>query len=175
MSTTTPPGLRVIEIGAVFALAELDHCVLAVWRQQPTRAAFDVRHQALAELAASHPRKCAYIEVIESGSTPPTNELRKVAVEVFKKLGRDLSCVSFVVDGAELRSTMVRAILTTMTFFVPQMQPSKVFKRLSDVPAFVRAHAGEMDPGFDARLIAAFDYLRRTTSVSLSVESRPST
>jgi hypothetical protein len=176
MTIEIPQGLRIIEIGAVCSIAEYERCVLVVWRLQPTRAAFDRRHQILAELAARYPRKCAYVEVIESTSTPPTNELRKVAVEVFRKLGKDLACVGFVLDGTELRTTMVRAILTTMTFFVPQMQPSKVFKRLSDVPEFVRSHIG--DAGFDPRtFVTAFDYLRRTIVMPAASESesRPST
>lgn len=176
MTIELPPKLRIIEIGAVCSIAEYERCVLVVWRQQPTRAAFDQRHRILTELAARHPRTCAYVEVIESTSTPPTNELRKVAVEVFRKLGSDLGCVGFVLDGTELRTTMVRAILTTMTFFVPQMQPSKVFKRLSDVPAFIHSHIGET--GFDQRtFVAAFDQLRRTVAmpVASESESRPST
>jgi hypothetical protein len=176
MSNETPPGLRIIDIGAVCSIAEHERCVLTVWRQQPTRAAFDLRHEALLALATQYPKRCAYVEVIEPTSTPPTNELRKVAVEVFRKLGKDLSCVGFVLEGAELRTTMVRAILTGMTFFVPQMQPSKVFKRLTDTPVWMRPHMGETDPAFDTRFLAAFDYLRRTTSLpASSAESRPST
>ena len=176
MTIEIPKGLRIIDLGAVCSIAEYERCLLVVWRMQPTRAAFDHRHQLLADLAVRYPGNCAYVEVIESTSPPPTNELRKVAVDVFRKLGKDLGCVGFVLDGTELRTTMVRAILTTMTFFVSHMQPSKVFKRLSDVPAFLRTHIG--DPGFDPRAFSiAFDYLRRTVAMPVGSGDglRPST
>ena len=157
-----PEGLRIIEIGPVCSLGEQERCLFVVWRLQPTRAMFDLRHRVLSELATRHEGQCAYVEVIEATSKPPTDELRKVAVEVFRKLGRDVSCVGFVMEGSELRVALVRAILTGMTFLVPQMQPSKVFKRIGDAASWVRPQIGATEPEFEARFAAAFDYLRKT-------------
>lgn len=155
-----PSGLRVIEIDPVCSLGEQDRCLFVVWRQQPTRLMFDLRHRVLAELATRHSGQCGYCELIEPTSKPPTDELRKVAVEVFRRLGRDLSCVGFVMEGNELRTALVRTILTGMTFLVPQMQPSKVFKRLTDAAGWIRPQLGSIEPGFEARFAAAFDHLR---------------
>ncbi|MFT3693229.1 MAG: hypothetical protein QM831_08810 [Kofleriaceae bacterium] len=168
-----PSGLRIIDVTPVYSFAELDRCLMIVWRQQPTRDAFERRHQELEALAKRSPKSCAYVEVIESSSKPPTDELRKIAVQVFKKLGKDLSCVGFVIEGTDLRTTMVRAILTGMTFLVPQMQPSKVFKRLGDAGPWVRNFLGE-DSGFDPRFAAAFDYLRKSVTPPVGIESHTS-
>lgn len=157
-----PEGLRIIEIDPVCSLGEQDRCLFVVWRQQPTRAMFDLRHRALTELAARHKGQCGYVELIESTSKPPPDELRKVAVEIFRKLGRDVSCVGFVMEGNELRTALVRAILTGMTFLVQQMQPSKVFKRLGDAATWLRPQIGPVEPGFETRFAAAFEYLRKT-------------
>jgi hypothetical protein len=162
-----PEGLSIIEIDPVCSLGERDRCLFVVWRQQPTRAMFDLRHRALTDLATRHKGECAYVELIESTSKPPPDELRKVAVEIFRKLGRDVSCVGFVMEGNELRTALVRAILTGMTFLVPQMQPSKVFKRLSDAAVWLRPQIGSIEPGFEARFAAAFDYLRKTETKQL--------
>jgi hypothetical protein len=158
-----PEGLRIIEIDPVCSLGERERCLFVVWRQQPTRAMFDLRHRALTDLATRHRGKCAYVEVIEPTSKPPTDELRKVAVEIFRKLGRDVSCVGFIMEGNVLRTALVRAILTGMTFLVPQMQPSKVFKRIGDAATWMRPQIGATEPDFDTRFAAAFDYLRKTT------------
>ena len=165
MSTDAPPsGMRVIKIEPGFAMAEVERCMLTVWRHQPTSDAFNLRHGELQDLARRHPKQCGYLEVIEPTSTPPTNELRKVAVDVFRKLGEDLCCVGFVLDGPQLRTALVRAILTTMTFLVPQLQPSKVFKRVGDGVEWMKSRTGSTSPEFDARIQAAFEYLRRQPS-----------
>jgi hypothetical protein len=161
--TSVPQGVRVIHSTSTCAMAEFERCVITVWKQQPTKEAFDVRHQALLDLSTRHKAKCAYVELIESTSKPPPDDLRKVAVEAFKKLGGDVACVGFVLDGPEMRSAINRAILTTMMFLLPQMQPTKVFKRLSDMAQWVRPRI-EQEPGFDARLVAAFDYLRKMSA-----------
>jgi hypothetical protein len=158
---TPPPGLRVIDSNEVFAIAEFDRCMLTIWRLQPTRETFGRRDKEVSEFVAKHRGACGYIELIEPGSKPPPNELRKAGVEVFRQLGKDLSCIAFVVDGAELRSAMVRAILATMSFFVPATQPSKIFKRFGDMSEWVRQRIGEADPTFSPRLTAAFEHLRR--------------
>jgi len=158
---TLPQGLHVIDSNEVFAIAEFDRCMLTIWRLQPTRETFGKRDKEVAEFVAKYPGRCGYVELIEPGSKPPPNDLRKAGVEVFRQLGKDLSCIAFVVDGAELRSAMVRAILATMSFFVPATQPSKIFKRLGDMAEWVRQRIGEEDATFSARLAAAFEYLRK--------------
>lgn len=142
-------------------MGEFERCLLTVWRLQPTAELFNLRHEVLVELAARYPGKCAYVELIETDSSkPPPDELRKIAVEAFRKLGSNLACVGFVLDGTQIRAALVRAILTGMTFLIPQMQPSKVFKRLSDVAGWVGPRIGEESPLFGERLADAFDYLR---------------
>ncbi len=160
MTTEPPANLRILEANAVCAMAEYEHCLLIVWRLQPTRAMFERRHEALLELSARAPGKCGYFEMIQPSSKPPSDELRKNAVDVFRKLGRSLGCIGFVIEGGELRAALVRAILTTMTFLVAQMQPSKVFKHLRDLGPWARGYLGEVGPEFDPRLLAAFAYLR---------------
>jgi len=161
-----PSGLKVIEAGRVCAMAEFKRCLLTVWHLQPTREAFDARHEALIDLAKRFPGKCGYVELIEPNSKPPPDELRKIAVEVFRKLGKDLCCIGFVVDGTQLRSALVRAIIATMSFLIPPTQPAKVFKRLSDAGEWIRPRVGEDDPAFAQQLVAAFEQLRNAPQSS---------
>jgi hypothetical protein len=160
MTQTMPEGMRIIEVSAGFAMAEFERCLIVVWKLQPTTESFALRHRELLDLAARHKGKCGYVELIESTSKPPPDDLRKTAVEVFKKLGGDISAVAFVLDGPEMRSAINRAILTTMMFLLPQMQPTKVFKRLADMAHWVRPRIDQA-PAFESRLADAFDYLRK--------------
>lgn len=155
-----PDGLRMIENSSVCVMAEYERCILTVWHAQATSDAFAKRHQNLIELAARYPGRCAYIEVIEPESKAPSDADRKTAVEAFKKLGKDLAAVCFVVDGPQMRAALVRTVLTGMTFLLPQMQPSKVFKRVSDAVEWIKPRMAADDPAFTSKVVAAFEYLR---------------
>lgn len=167
MTATTvsaPEGLRVIKIDPAFSMGEIECCILTVWRLQPSSEAFELRHRELQDLAVRHRGSCAYMELIEPTSAPPTDELRKIAVDVFRKLGKDVSCVGFVLDGQQLRTTLARAILTGMMFLLPQMQPSKVFKRIAECANWVQPKIGNTNPEFETRILRTFDYLRNYSS-----------
>ena len=63
-------------------------------------------------------------------------------MEVFRKLGVNLSCVAAVVHGTEIRMVLVRAILTGMAFLVPQFQPARVFKEIEAAAKWMRPRLG---------------------------------
>lgn len=155
-----PPGLRPLEVNAVYALGECERCLLVVWKQQPTREAFERRDAALVDLAGRLAERCAYLEVIESDSKPPPSSLRKEAVQVFPKVGKAVTCVGACVDGTQVRSAFVRAILAGMMFLIPQFPPAKVFKRVGDMAEWARQRVG-MDAGLERNVEAAFEYLRK--------------
>lgn len=154
-------GVRIIQAAEGWAIGEIANCLAIVWRHQPTVDVFRFRNTQLQELAKRAPAKCALVEVIEPTSKPPTDEMRKVAMEVFRQLGGDLGGIGFVLEGNELKSTLNRAILTGMMFFVKQLQPTKVFKRSSELATWARARVASEDPAFETKLVAAFEELRR--------------
>lgn len=94
--------LRVIDRSAGWAMAELDRCLLVVWRAQPTAEAFRIRHRALVDLVERRGGGCALIEVVEHTSASPTNETRQVAMEVFEELGPRLVAIGIVLEGSQV-------------------------------------------------------------------------
>ncbi|MBX3160051.1 MAG: hypothetical protein KF773_29045 [Deltaproteobacteria bacterium] len=159
MTAELPAGLAVLETNTIYTMGECEQCLLVVWRLQPTKAAFDRRDAALVDLAARFPERCAYLEVIESESKPPPGDLRKAAVDVFPRLGKNLACVGACIDGTQVRSAFVRAILAGMTFLMPRFQPAKVFKRVGDMAEWARGFVGK-DAELEKKVGAAFAYLR---------------
>jgi hypothetical protein len=151
--------MRIIESVATYGLAEFERCIIADWRLQPNEREFDRRNVALIELADRFPNACAYIEMIEPTSKPPSAPVRKSAMGVFKSLGPKLSCVATIVLGTEVRVTLVRAVISGMTFFVPKFQPLKVFKLTDDAARWVQEQLDESSE-FAQRLTAAADSLR---------------
>src|SRR5258708_3639900 len=133
----TPARLRVISVNEMCAMGEIDGCIAVVWHQQPSPDAFRARNEQLIELARKAPGKCALVELVEPQAKPPSQETRRVAMEVFRQLGTDLSAIGFVLEGNEMRSALIRAVLTGMMFFVRQLQPTKVFKHIDDMAEWV--------------------------------------
>ena len=159
-SNSSGDGLRVVHVTDGWAMGEISGCFAVVWRHQPTHEAFRMRNEQLQALTSRLPRKCALVEVVESTSKAPSDEVRRTAMQVFKQLGDQLSAIGFVLEGSEARSTLNRAILTGMTFFVRQLQPTKVFKRTVDVAEWTAARVQAGDPKFATELVTSLEQLR---------------
>ncbi len=156
-----PAGLTVHFVNEVCAMGEVDRCLAVVYRGQPSPEDFRTRNGHLVELAKRSPGKCALVELVEANAKPPSQETRRVAMEVFKQLGGDLSAIGFVLEGSEVRAALIRAALTGMMFFVKQLQPTKVFKQVGDMAAWVGPRMHVDDPNFAAELAKAFEHLRQ--------------
>lgn len=154
------PPVRIIEVTNKWAMGEFCQCIGAVWRGQPTSEALKLRASELVDLAHKYPGACALLEVVEPTSKPPTDETRRVAMDVFRKLGNDLAGIGFVIEGNEVRSTLTRAIITGMLFFVKQPQPTKLFRRTTDMVGWVRQRMHVEDHDLEQKLIAGLEYLR---------------
>jgi hypothetical protein len=155
-----PTGLRVMDVTNRWAMGEFERCLVVVWSGQPDDVTMKRRAEALVELCRQYPGRCALIELVEPTAKPPSQETRKVAMEVFRKLGPDLSAIGFTLEGSEMRTAMIRAVITGMLFFVKQPQPSKLFKRLKDMIDWVRPRIEPTNPNFDSEVAAAFEHLR---------------
>jgi hypothetical protein len=152
--------LRVIDRTAGWAMGELDRCLLVVWRAQPTPDAFRTRNRALLDMVDRHGGGCALVEVVEPTSAPPANDTRRVAMQVFKDLGPRLAAIGIVLEGTQVKQSVNRAILTTMMFFVKQLQPTKVYKSIAETVTWVRSRI-DGPPDLEQRLARGLDELRR--------------
>lgn len=156
-----PSGLRVIEVSSGWALGEIHGCVTVVWADQPDPAKMKRRADVLVDVTKRHPAKSALVEIVEPTSKPPNDATRKIGMEVFRQIGNDLSAIAFVVEGPEMRTAITRAVITGMLFFVPQIQPSKVFKRPLEMMQWIAQRIHNTDPAFASSMIEAMEYLRR--------------
>jgi hypothetical protein len=153
-------GLEVLQITEGWAMGQVLDCLVIVWRSQPTSEAFRFRNEQLRALVGRAEGRCALVELVETTSKPPNDETRRVAMDVFKQLGDRLSAVGFVIEGSAVRSTLARAILTGMMFFVKQLQPTKVFKHAGETADWVRTRVQSTDPEFSRTIVNALEHLR---------------
>jgi hypothetical protein len=153
-------ALRVLTVERDYAFGELEGCMLGVWRGQPTVESFSLRGSFLTDLAARLPGRCGYLEVIEPRAKPPAPPARKVAADIQKKLGKSLACVGMVIEGDELRSTLIRAVIAGMNLLLRTDHPMRLDKDVLRCAEWVSATMGSNDADFPRRLVAALETLR---------------
>ena len=142
------------------ALGEADQCLIAVTRGELTQKLAEQQERALINLANRYPGNCAYISVIEVTAPPPPSELRAQSMQVFRSLGDKVSCIGVVIEGTELRSALIRAVLTGMTMFVPKMPPTRICRDHKDAAKWVvqKTFPGKVD--LEHRLTSAIEVIR---------------
>jgi hypothetical protein len=126
-----------------WAMGEFGPCLIVIWRGTVTVAALHQVNERIVNLAQRRPGHCAYINVIEKNSPLPSAQTRKLAMEGVEKPGRALTCMAAIIEGNELRSTVVRAIITGMAFLLPKSQPTKMFKDTQQMASWLKKQLPE--------------------------------
>lgn len=130
-------GLVVHALHSHWAMAELDPCLIVIWRGVVTEEALRSINEHIWKLTQKRPGACAYINVIERNSPAPTAPLRKIAMEGLSRPGKALTCLGAVFEGNEFRSALVRAVMTGMALLRPSGQPTKFFKNVQEMSVWV--------------------------------------
>ena len=141
-------------------LAATGNVIIAIWRGIATEEMYRRINDELLQLTTRYPQHCAYMQIIETSAKPPTAAHRKIAMDGVKAVGDKLGCVLVVVEGSEIRSTLVRAVLTGMTLLIPRMQKTKISGRVDDGLAWLKKALGLKDENFEADLIAKVKEIR---------------
>jgi len=158
--TSSEDALKILKLDREYAFGEQEGFLLGVWRGQPTEASFQERGRYMVDLAARHPGRCGYLEVIETTSKPPSPAARKVAADVLKEIGKSLPYIGMVIEGNELRATLVRAVIAGMTLLVRSDQSMRVDKDLSKSALWVCTKLQQSDTALPPRLVAGIERLR---------------
>jgi hypothetical protein len=145
-----------------WAMGELGPCLIVCWRGPVTEAALLQINDKIFTFTQQHPGKCAYINVIERSSPTPSAELRKMTMAGLNRPGKALGCMVAVIEGHELRSTVVRAILTGMALLRTHGPPTKFFKNTEEMSRWVTTLlASAVENDFDRDIVRAAEVIRR--------------
>ena len=162
----TPPsasdaGIELLVKDKDWAMAEFGPCLIVIWRGTVTQVAMDQVNEQILNITQRRPGNCAYINVIERESPTPPAPLRKSAMVGIARGGKALSCLGVVIEGHELRSTVVRAILTGMALIRAQTQPTKFFKNTQEMSTWVKKQIPTaLDNVGDADIVRAIEVVR---------------
>jgi hypothetical protein len=153
--------LRVIRATNAWVLGEYNRCMMLIWRGAAVEEPLQLRIPEMISLGERFSQRCCFIEIMEPTSRPPPDSLRALAMKPYTALGGNLSGIAIVFEGTNLRAGFGRAVIAGMTFLLPQLQPTKVFKHLEPMAEWVSIRVQEDRPNFRTDLIAAIQQLRK--------------
>ncbi len=151
---------RVIKTSPRSIVGTFGRCVISIWRGEPAKDMAVTLGEVLIETAERHPAGIAYLDVIEAGAPTPSAEVRRIGVENVRRLGDRLIGMATVIEGNELHTALVRAVLTGMILLMPRMQPVKICRNPNEAAAWLRNKLAPSDALLEEQLLSALSGLR---------------
>ena len=141
--------LRTLYHDEALLVAEFAGVCIAVWRGDVTPALFECQRAGLASVLRMNPRDAGFLCVIEDGSPPPSEELRKAGAEMVRAAGSELKRIACVIESTGFMAAMKRSVLSGIQLLAGRKANVTAF--FSTVSEAARWLADEL--AFDAELL----------------------
>lgn len=143
---------ELLDVRDGLALGQIGPLCIALWREEVTRPRFERQAAALAEVVAAHRGNAGFMCIVEPGSKPPNDELRRASAHMIEAHDTALACVAAVIEGSGFQAAITRSVLTAISLFLPRSKTRiGYFSNAMDAALWAREHAA-LPP---ARLIVA--------------------
>ncbi len=154
-STEIPPKgseRRILHCGNGVAVGQYGPLCFVIWRDRVTFSKFERQRQGLAEVVRSRPDGVAFLCIIEPGTKPPDDVLRRASSEMITgHLGR-LKCAAPVIEGTGFWAAMTRSVLVGMELVVFRKMPASAFSDVAGALQWMRRYI-PIDPAMAAAFI----------------------
>lgn len=111
-------GHHVVWCANELGIAEVGRVCIVLWRRNVTADRFRRQEIALADLVHRYPRRAGFMCVVEAGTTPPEDRLRRASADMVNSHGDRLQSIACVIEGSGFRASLTRSALTTMSLLV---------------------------------------------------------
>jgi hypothetical protein len=133
-----PAVFRIVCAADGLGIAEVGSVCVVLWRGEVVRDTFLRQRAALEEISARNRGHAGFIMVVEQGTTPPGEEMRKASIEMISALSDRLSCIACVIEGAGFRAAVTRSVLSGMRLLLPNLKTAvKFMASMTDAAAWV--------------------------------------
>lgn len=152
---------RIIRVSPAHALGEWRGHVLGIWSGVPDIEAARALASAIERLASRHPGRVAYLGQIRTLSALPDEPIRRISVELGRRVNETLNCAGIVIEGQGFGAAAARAFVTGLGLAARNRFPMRGFSTVPDLIAWARPRliAAQSDPGSDLEIQAAFEHL----------------
>jgi hypothetical protein len=132
-SSQGAPKLRdgkaeLVQIGDGIVVAQVGPVCAALWRKKPTADRFEIQRRCLQAAVKKRPGEIAFLCLVEAGTEPPDDAIRKASSNMITDLGEDLKAVAIVIEGSGFKAAISRTVLSGIVFLIRSPSPIKYFE-----------------------------------------------
>ena len=152
---------QIVRVSSAHVLSEWRGHVLGIWSGVPDLEAARALASTVERLASQRPGCAAYLGQIRTLSALPDEPIRRVLIELGRRVNQTLNCAGIVIDGQGFGAATVRAFVTGLSLAARSRFPMRGFSTLPAMVAWMRPRliAAQSDPGPEHEVQAAFAYL----------------
>ncbi len=103
-------------------------------------SAYAAIEQCGRDLIARNATGIAALVIIPSVAKPPPDEVRKAISNLMTRVGADLRCACWLVEGTGFRAAAVRAALASLQLVVRSSYPTRVCATIEDAIGWIIPH-----------------------------------
>jgi hypothetical protein len=122
---------EIVQVGDGISLANVGPVCVAVWRKKPTIERFELQKACLDSAVKRQPGKVVFLCLVEAGTEPPDDEIRKASSAMITGHGASLKAVSCVIEGSGFKAAISRTVLSGIQLLIRTPSPIKYFESVS--------------------------------------------
>ncbi|MET0794164.1 MAG: hypothetical protein ABW061_21765 [Polyangiaceae bacterium] len=128
---------QLVQVGDGIVVAQIGPVCAALWRKKPTPDRFEIQRSCLQAAVKKNPGNTVFLCVVEAGTEPPEDNIRKASSSMITDLGQDLKAVAIVVEGSGFKAAISRTVLSGIVFLIRTPSPIKYFESCASGAAWL--------------------------------------
>jgi hypothetical protein len=122
------PKAEIVRVGDGIVFAQVGNVSVAIWRKKPTPDRFEIQRSCLDAAVKRNAGRAVFMCVVEAGTEPPDEDVRKASSAMVTSHGPNLKAVSIVVEGTGFKAAISRTVLSGIVFLIRTPSPIKYFE-----------------------------------------------
>jgi len=128
---------QLVQVGDGIVVAQIGPVCAALWRKKPTPERFEIQRSCLNAAVKKHPGNTVFLCLVEAGTEPPEDNIRKASSNMITDLGEDLKAVAIVIEGSGFKAAISRTVLSGIVFLIRTPSPIKYFESAASGAGFL--------------------------------------
>lgn len=128
---------EIVHVGDGLVVAQIGHVCVVIWRKKPTRERFEIQRSRLEAAVKKQPGRTVFMCLVEAGTEPPDDDVRRASSSMVTGHGSDLKAVACVIEGAGFKAAISRTVLSGIQFLIRSPSPIKFFETAASGAAWL--------------------------------------
>jgi hypothetical protein len=128
---------EIVQVGDGIVMAQIANVCVALWRKKPTPERFEIQRKCLEAAVKRNPGRTVFLCLVEPGTEPPDDVIRKASSTMISSHGQDLRAVACVVEGTGFKAAISRTVLSGIVFLIRSPSPIRYFESAASGAAWL--------------------------------------